>query len=116
MLSIVQVGDTVVLGGTFTSASNDVRNDPAGTVYPRANLVAFNALTGVISTAFAPDTNGTVNVVLPAGDGQTVYVGGSFTQIAGQAVKNLARVRVSDGSLVTRSTAGHRQARSRTCV
>lgn len=106
VLSIAQDGDSVVLGGTFTSAANDVRNDPASTAYPRANLVAFDAQTGVISQTFAPDTNGTVNVVIPAGDGQTVYVGGSFTQIAGQAVKNLARIRVSDGSLVTSFNGG----------
>lgn len=40
-------------------------------------------------------------MVLPAADGKSVYVGGSFSTIAGAAVKNLAQVNVADGSLVT---------------
>jgi len=93
--SIVQVGGTMVLGGSFTRT----RNSTSATEIARANLVAFNASTGQI-TSFAPNPNGTINVVIPAGDGQSVYVGGSFTSIAGQAAKNVARVRVSDGALV----------------
>ena len=42
-----------------------------------------------------------MRVVLPAGDGETVYVGGSFTSIGGVARDSLARVRVSDGAVVT---------------
>lgn len=100
VLSIEKVGNQIVLGGSFSSAKNDSRNDPSESVLARSNLLAFDADTGAINPNFAPDTNGTVNVVLPAPDGESVYVGGSFTQIAGQPVKNLARVRVSDGSLV----------------
>lgn len=100
VLSVIQVGDRIVLGGTFSSAHNDRRNDPSTTPVPRANILAFDAKTGVIDPNFAPDTNGTVRVVLPAADGETIYVGGSFTEIAGQPVKNLARVRLSDGSVV----------------
>lgn len=106
VLSIVQVGDQIVLGGTFSSAKNDRRNDPSETQVPRSNLLAFDAQTGVMSQTFVPNTNGTVTVVLPAGDGESVYVGGAFTEIAGQPVKNLARVRVSDGSLVTSFNGG----------
>ena len=47
-----------------------------------------------------PNPNGTVRVVLPAGDGETVYVGGSFTSIGGVARDSLARVRISDGAVV----------------
>ena len=95
--SVVQVGTTMVLGGTFTSA----RNDNSQTSLPRNRLLAFNANTGQISTTFLPNPNGTVRVVIPAGDGETVYVGGSFTSIGGVARDSLARVRISDGAVVT---------------
>jgi PKD repeat protein len=100
--SVVQVGNTIVLGGQFTQT----RNNSDTTVIPRNNLVAFDATTKQISTTFAPNTNGTVNVVLPTGDGETVFVGGSFTSIGGQARKNLAKVRVSDGAVITQFNAG----------
>lgn len=99
--SVVQVGSTMVVGGTFTTA----RNNNSATVLSRNRLMAFDATTGTISTTFNPSSNGTVNVVLPAGDG-TVYVGGSFTSIGGGSAKNLARLRVSDGSLVTSFNGG----------
>src|SRR4051812_31130140 len=95
--SIAQVGNTMILGGTFTQT----RNNDSTTVIARSRLVAFDATTKQISTTFAPEPNGDVEVVLPAPDGKSVYVGGSFTSIAGTAVKNLAQVNVADGSLVT---------------
>ncbi len=99
--SVVQVGSQMVVGGTFTTA----RNNNSATVLSRNRLMAFDAASGAISTTFNPSSNGTINVVLPAGDG-TVYVGGSFTTIAGKSAKNLARLRVSDGSLVTSFNGG----------
>jgi PKD repeat protein len=100
--SIVQVGNTIILGGQFTQT----RNNSSETVIARANLVAFDATTKEISTTFAPNPNGTVNVVLPTGDGETVFVGGSFTTIGGLTRKNLVKVRVSDGSVVPEFNAG----------
>lgn len=100
--SIVQVGSTMIMGGTFTQA----RNNGDSSVLSRSRLLAFDANTGTISSSFNPAPNGTINVVLPAGDGETVFVGGSFTSIAGQTVKNLARIRVSDGSVVTTFNGG----------
>lgn len=94
--SVGQVGNTMVLGGTFTSA----RNDSSATALSRPRLVAFDETSGTISQGFTPNVNGTVNVVLPTGDGQTVYVGGSFTSISGVSVSNLAKVRISDGGVV----------------
>src|SRR4051794_17816507 len=95
--SVAQVGNTMILGGTFTQ----VRNNDSTTVIARSRLVAFDITTKQISTTFTPNPNGDVEVVLPAPDGKSVYVGGSYSSIAGAAVKNLAQVNVADGSLVT---------------
>lgn len=96
VLSAVQVGRQMVLGGLFTRA----RNDGSAAELDRRNLLAFDATTGAISTTFLPQPNGIVNVVLPAADGQSVFVGGKFTAIGGVARKNLAQVRVSDGAVL----------------
>lgn len=95
--SIVRLGGAVILGGQFSQA----REDDSATILARANLLAFDETTYRISTTFLPVTNGPVSVVLAAPDGQSVYIGGSFTTVNGVTAKNLARVRLSDGSLMT---------------
>ena len=103
VLSVVRVGNLIVLGGTFTSAVNNGAGQP---VLTRNRLLAFNATTGRISTSFNPAPNGAVNVVLPAADRTSVYVGGTFTSIGGVARSRLARVRVSDGVVLSSFNAG----------
>ena len=96
VLSVVQVGNQMVLGGTFARA----RNDDSTTELSRTYLMSFDAVTGVISETFVPQPNGVVNVVLPAPDGESVFVGGQFTTIGGVARKNVAQVRISDGAVL----------------
>ena len=100
--SVVEMGDTILLGGTFTQA----RNDDSNTQLKRSGLLAFDKTTGRISTTFVPQPNGPVEVLLPAADGQSVYVGGKFTEIAGQSRRNLVRLNLADGSLVDQFDAG----------
>ncbi|TDO43351.1 PKD repeat protein [Kribbella sp. VKM Ac-2527] len=94
--SIQQFGDMIMIGGDFTQVSNR-----DGTIiYPRTNLAAFNATTGEVSDAFAPNPDGEVAAIIPAGDGTTAYVGGSFNNISGGGSASLARIDVTTGARI----------------
>lgn len=76
--SIARVRDRVVLGGTFTYAT-----DPeGGTNVLRPGLLAFDAASGEVDRAFAPALSGQVTTVL-AGPDDTVWVGGTFAAAPG---------------------------------
>lgn len=94
--AIVQAGNTIVLGGSFTQVSSA----DGETVYERRNLVAFDATTGEVNTTFAPDPDDEVTSLVVSPDGKSVIVGGFFDAIDGKNVRTLAKVRLSDGSLV----------------
>ncbi|WKN46987.1 hypothetical protein [Nocardioides sp. Arc9.136] len=98
--SIAQVGDTVFLGGTFTRVREDGPAPLATPVLQRRGLVAFSASTGRVLTTFRPQVVGGVRVVEPAADGESLYVGGTFTTIDGDRYARLARLRTSDGAVV----------------
>jgi len=92
--SIAKVGDMVVVGGQFTQ----VQNANTSTTLTRVGVLAFNATSGQVSTAFAPNPLGTVYKVLPAADGKSVYVAGSFTSAAGQSTPGrIFKINVSTG-------------------
>jgi PKD repeat protein len=88
--TVAQVGNLLVMGGTFTSIG--------GT--PRASLAAINKSTGALSTTFAPSTNGQVYSVLPGPNDHTVYVGGDFTQVNGQPEQFLTMLDTVTGAIV----------------
>ena len=94
--SIVQVGSTIVISGTFTQVQ--AANSP--TVLTRNHVAAFDAATGVISTTFAPDADNEVNTVLPGPVPGTVYLAGTFNKIDGKGPGSVALLRVADGSRV----------------
>lgn len=97
--SIWQVGNRVIVGGSFTQVSNATSN--GGQVYNRSYIAAFDATTGVVDTNFNPVLSGLVNVIIPTGDGTSVYIGGDFNTINGTNRRKIARINVADGSLVT---------------
>ena len=74
--AIVQVGSTVIVGGSF-----DQVQVPGGDIVARRNLFAFDAATGAISTEFRPGVNGKVFAL--ATDGTHVFVGGDFSRLSG---------------------------------
>ena len=79
------VGDTVVVGGTFTRAVS-----PQGTSVDRVNLAAFSLSTGELLTGWRADTNGTVRAL--GTDGTSVWVGGDFTAVGGMPSQSLAKL------------------------
>ncbi len=87
------LGDTVYVGGQFTTAL-----PTSGTSQPRANLAAFSLSTGAL-LSFRADTNQVVRAI--EATGTTVYVGGQFTTIAGTARNRLAAVNATSGAIVT---------------
>ena len=70
--TLAVVGDTVVVGGSFTKVSNSARTQTLA----RRNIFAYGLNDGVIKP-FAPAVDGAV-YALSAGASNTVYIGGSL--------------------------------------
>ena len=94
--AIAKVGQWIVLGGDFSKVS------PAGSdeKLTRHNILAFNAKTGAVSTAFAPNIDGPVKALAPAPSGEAVFVGGEFTNVNGHFSRSLAKLKLSTGKAV----------------
>ncbi|GAA1867369.1 LamG domain-containing protein [Myceligenerans crystallogenes] len=96
--SQVIVGDTVYVGGRFTSARP--AGAPAGTAeVPRANLLRYDLATGELDAAWDPATNGEVKELAVSPDGRTVYAVGPFTEIDGVTRYRAAAFDVATGDL-----------------
>src|SRR5215218_531978 len=89
--SIWQVGNTVIIGGDFTQIANATQN--GGQSYNRSGLASFNATTGVVDAAFAPNIGGgAVMAVTAAPGGTAVYIAGFFSTVNGTNRTKVARV------------------------
>ena len=95
--AIIQMGDTVIVGGTFTQ----VRRVNNQTILDRPYVFAYDVDTGAIDPNFVPQLNNYVEALAPGPGGQSVFMGGNFTTVNGAAYKKVARVNLADGSLVT---------------
>jgi hypothetical protein len=89
--SVAQVGNTLVMGGTFSSVGGQTHN----------NIAAFNATTGALIASFSPSTNDQVYSVLPGPDDHSVYVGGAFTQVNGVPAQFLTMLDTTTGAIVS---------------
>ncbi|WP_119727279.1 PKD domain-containing protein [Thermomonospora amylolytica] len=95
--AIAQVGNKVIIGGTFTQ----LKDAGSSTVVNRRYLAAFNATTGKLDTGFQPNVDQPVRDILAAPDGDTVYIGGNFATVGGANSKGVARINVTNGARVT---------------
>ena len=98
--SMVQIGSRIIAVGKFTSVTAPA--SAGGATFTRNSIFAFDAATGAIDTAFAPNV-GTAEVseVVDAGDG-TVFIGGLFSKVNGVArTGKVARINATTGAVVT---------------
>ena len=87
-------GSTLYTGGQFSSVGGQARN----------GLAAVDAATGTLVAAFNPNVSGgefPPVVRALALSGGTLYAGGSFRSVGGQARRGIAAVDAATGALVT---------------
>src|SRR3712207_24974 len=92
--AITVVGDTVVVGGSFSQVTDSTGQRR----YARKNLFAYGLRDGVIRP-FAPVVDSAVYALAP-GPGNTVYIGGAFKNVSGVAQRGLAQVSLTTGQRV----------------
>jgi hypothetical protein len=97
--SIAVVGDTVVVGGSFTQVTNAAKTQK----YARRNIFAYGLRDGVVRP-FAPAIDGAV-YALTAGASNTVYMGGSFKTVNGTAQRGVTRVSLATSQRISNFTA-----------
>jgi hypothetical protein len=90
--AVTVVGDTVVVGGSFSTVTDSTRRAR----YPRKNLFAYGLRDGRVRT-WAPQVDAAVYALAP-GAGNTVYIGGYFKTVNGAAQRGLARLSMTDGT------------------
>jgi hypothetical protein len=92
--AITVVGDTVVVGGDFTSITDSSKAH----TYERWYLFAFSLSTGNV-LPFAPFMDGPV-MALEAGPNHTVYVGGRFRRAGDQEQRGITQLDLGTGEPV----------------
>ena len=94
--AIEEVGGRTVIGGAF----NEYQQwNSSSVITDRPNLFAINGSNGVIDTGFRPLINGDVQALVASADGRSVYVGGNFTSVNGQTVRNVVKLDVATGQV-----------------
>ena len=77
----VIVGNTVYVGGSFTTA-RPANAAPGSSTEARSNFLAYDLTTGNLQS-FAPSFNSQVRAMAVSPDKKILYVGGQFTQVNG---------------------------------
>jgi hypothetical protein len=89
--AITQVGNKIIVGGTFTKVSPAATFSNTSDDVVRNRIFAFDATTGVIDSGFDPSMGGAVSSLDT--DGTSIWAGGSFTSVHGNtAVRRLVKL------------------------
>jgi hypothetical protein len=75
--AVAQIGGTIYVGGSFTAVGNGTPS------IARSNLVAIDATSGQLVTAFDPHPDNAVNTLLVSAGGTHLYAGGAFNNVRG---------------------------------
>ncbi len=95
VFTIAQVGSTIYLGGKFTTATSY----GSTSALSRANILAFDSATGVISSTFVPSVNGEVDSIIP-GPSNSVYIAGKFKTVNGTTTR-VSQLDATTGKIVS---------------
>ena len=98
--AFAEVGDTVFVGGNFTSVQ---KTASGGSAQQQSYLAAFGRDTAEFVPTFRPTFNNQVKA-LAAMPGNRVAVGGYFTQVNGQAAAGLVVLNATTGAIDTAFT------------
>ncbi len=97
--AMVAIGDTVIVGGDFSTVTDHTGQN----TYERSYLFAFQLGTGKVLD-FAPYFDGPV-LALEPGPNQTLYVGGRFREIEDREQRGIAQIDLATGKPTVRFTA-----------
>ncbi|MFL6179801.1 MAG: PKD domain-containing protein [Actinomycetes bacterium] len=95
--SIAQVGDRVVIGGSFTQ----IQNANSSAILDQPYLFSFDPVTGKIDQNFLPNVNGEVTTVLAHPDGNKVWVAGAFSKVNGDVHSRIVLLNINTGNAVS---------------
>ncbi len=99
--SIAQVGNRLLVGGSFTTVTSVPKpGSGSASTQTRPYLTAFDPTTGVLDPGFRPVVNGEVDAIQTSANGAGVYAAGKFTT-AGGVSERIALFNVHNGQLVT---------------
>jgi hypothetical protein len=87
--AITRIGGWLYVGGSFTAVSGQAR----------AGLARLDVASGAVDRGWQADVAGTVRALAASTDGSTLFVGGEFSAVGGQARENLAAVSTATGGV-----------------
>jgi hypothetical protein len=94
VLAITQVGNKIVVGGSFSSVSPSGSYNDTSDDLVRHGLFAFDATTGKIAPNFDPDVDGEVDSLDT--DGTHVFASGAFGSVGGDAgIRRLVKLNMT---------------------
>lgn len=86
-LALVRSGTSLLVAGDFSDYGQT----------GRSGLAAYDLATGALRSDFNPAPDGQVNIVKASADAHSVFVGGEFLNIAGEAHSRIAKLDIATG-------------------